>query len=638
MRNAATSHAKAGSGSTLLTPFDLHLFAEGTHARLYERLGAHPTPRGVAFGVWAPNAEGVSVVGDFNGWSPDAHPLDHAGGGVWAGELDGVERGDRYKYHIRSRYNGYRVNKADPFGFLHETPPATASRVCDLEYEWSDDEWMADRGRRQALDAPISIYEVHLGSWMRKPGGGMHSYDELADLLPRYVAERGFTHVEFLPVMEHPLYASWGYQTTGYFAPTSRYGDPQGFMRLIDALHRANIGVILDWVPSHFPSDEHGLGYFDGTHLFEHADPRLGFHPDWKSLIFNYGRNEVRSFLISSAAFWLDKYHADGLRVDAVASMLYLDYSRGPGDWIPNRFGGRENLDAIDFLQRMNSEVYRSFPDAQTFAEESTAWPRVSAPVYDGGLGFGFKWDMGWMHDRLQYFARDPIHRRHHYNEMTFRGMYMHSEKYTLPLSHDEVVHGKGSLYGKMAGDDWRKRANLRLLLVDQWTQPGKKLLFMGCEFAQKGEWGHDRELDWGLLADHAHAGIQRLVDRLNALLRDEPALHELDTSNAGFEWLEANSPDTGVLAHLRHARRAGNSLLCVLNTTPIVRERVAFGAPSHGSWEVLLNSDAHDFGGSGAGSAGSVRTRPAPHAGQPATLRLDLPPLGALVLRKARD
>ena len=592
----------------------------------------------MAFAVWAPNARAVSVVGDFNEWSPDADPMHPIGSsGIWQSRVSKLDRGAIYKYHIRSNHRGYEVAKADPFGFHHETPPAKASRVWDLEYEWKDQGWMAERGKRQRLDSPVSIYEVHLGSWMRSPEGGgrLHSYRELADLLPRYVAQRGFTHVEFLPVMEHPLYGSWGYQTTGYFAPTSRFGTPQDFMALIDALHAAEIGVILDWVPSHFPSDEHGLGYFDGTHLFEHEDPRLGFHPDWKSLIFNYGRNEVRSFLISSALFWLDKYHVDGLRVDAVASMLYRDYSRKAGEWIPNRSGGRENDEAIDFLQRMNVEVYRSFPDVQTFAEESTAWPKVSRPVYDGGLGFGFKWDMGWMHDTLQHLGREAVHRKYHYNELTFRAMYMYSEHYTLPLSHDEVVHGKGSLLGKMSGDEWQNRANLRLLLVDHWAQPVKELLFMGGELGQRSEWNHERELDWGLLQDNAHSGIQRLVDRLNDLYRNEPALHEFDSSPEGFIWLESNAADAGILAWLRRARDPNAAILCVFNLTPLVRSEVTIGVPLPGRWVELLNSDAHEYGGSGVGNLGAVESRPLPRHGQPHLIRLTVPPLGALLLRR---
>lgn len=643
---ARTDADQAGMVQTGADPrpseHDIYLFNEGTHYRLHRHLGAHPVTRdgvaGVAFGVWAPNAERVSVVGDFNGWTERENPLAAmAGSGLWEGFVPGLERGTIYKYHIESRYNNYRVNKSDPFGFHHETPPATGSRVWGLDYTWSDDAWMKNRAERQRHDRPISIYEMHAGSW-RMPDdrdSKTYAYEELAEILPDYLRERSFTHVELMPITEHPLYRSWGYQTTGYFAPTSRFGTPQGFMLLVDKLHRAGIGVILDWVPSHFPSDEHGLGYFDGTHLFEHADPRLGFHPDWKSLIFNYGRNEVRSFLISSAAFWLEKYHIDAIRVDAVASMLYLDYSRREGEWIPNKHGGRENLEAIDFLQRFNAEIQRSFPGVQTFAEESTAWPGVTRPVNEGGLGFGFKWDMGWMHDTLEHFKRDPIHRHHHYNELTFRGVYMHSERYTLPLSHDEVVHGKGSLYEKMFGDDWQKRANLRLLLTDQWTQPGKKLLFMGGEFGQRTEWDEERPLDWGLLHDERHAGLLRLVDRLNELYQSVPALHELDHEPAGFRWLEANDAARGVLAFLRIGRDEADPVICVFNTTPVPRPGVMVGAPWPGVWLETLNTDASEYGGSGVGNMGRTESRAMPHQGEPHALCLTLPPLGALVLRR---
>ncbi|MGP1346648.1 MAG: 1,4-alpha-glucan branching protein GlgB [Phycisphaerales bacterium] len=632
---------QGGAPDAPLSSLDIHLLAEGTHYRLYEHLGAHRIENaessGVRFAVWAPNARSVAVVGDFNRWAPDANPMRPIeSSGVWTAFVPGLKRGDIYKYRIESHHNdNYTVLKADPFAFHAETPSATGSRVWDLHYQWNDNEWMATRHARQSLRSPISIYEMHLGSWMRSPDGGrFHTYRELATLLPAYLRQRGFTHVEFLPVMEHPLYRSWGYQTTGYFAPTSRLGTPQDLMHLIDTLHQHAIGVILDWVPSHFPSDEHALGYFDGTHLYEYADPREGFHPDWKSLIFNYARHEVRAFLISSALFWLDKYHADGIRVDAVASMLYRDYSRKHGEWIPNRHGGRENLEAIDFLQRLNSEIYRAFPDAQTFAEESTAWPGVSRPVHDDGLGFGFKWDMGWMNDTLAHLARDPILRSHHHTELTFRGMYMHSEHYVLPLSHDEVVHGKGSLYNKMHGDDWQKRANLRLLLALQWTQPGKKLLFMGAEIAQHAEWDHDAQLQWELLDRPEHLGIQRLVDRLNQLLRDQPALHERDADPQGFCWLIPDAPDEGILAYLRLADDPDATVLCAMNTTPVVREDVPIGVPRAGAWRELLNTDAHEYAGSGVGNLGSVRATPEPLHNQPASLRLTIPPLAALILR----
>ncbi len=624
----------------LISEHDVYLFNEGTHFRLYNHLGSRVVERdgqrGVVFAVWAPHAERVCVVGDFNGWQPGANPMHPIGAsGIWDAFIPGLDEGTVYKYHVESKYRGYRVDKADPFGFMHERPPQTASVVHGLDYQWQDDEWMATRGERQRRDDPMSIYEMHLGSWRRSPEeGGRHlTYRELADVLPAYLKDMGFTHVELMPITEHPLYRSWGYQTTGYFAPTSRYGTPQDFMYLVDRLHRAGIGVILDWVPSHFPSDEHGLGYFDGTHLYEHEDPRQGFHPDWKSLIFNYARHEVRAFLISSAIFWLDRYHIDGLRLDAVASMLYLDYSRREGEWVANRYGGRENIEAIDFLQRLNTEVYRAFPDVQTFAEESTAWPGVSRPVYEGGLGFGFKWDMGWMHDTLEHLSRDPIHRRYHYNELTFRGMYMHAEKYTLPLSHDEVVHGKGSLYGKMAGDEWQKRANLRLLLADQWTQPGKKLLFMGGEIGQRTEWHEEREIDWHILAEEGHAGIQRLVDRLNELYASLPALHELDHSPEGFRWLQADDADHGVLAYLRRGSNPEAVAICALNVTPAPRHDVLVGAPFPGRWLELLNTDAHEYGGSGLGNLGAVETRPIPHQGEPHALRLTIPPLAALIL-----
>src|SRR5712675_2080463 len=509
-----TSTPTAADRITLLSDQDLYLFNEGSNYRLYETMGAHLVSRegkaGVVFGVWAPNARQVSVMGSFNNWDPGTHLLAPRGGsGIWEGFVPGVTKGALYKFHIESRRHGYRIDKADPIGLLHEKPPRTASVVWDLEYEWGDGEWMEKRAARNSLRAPHSIYEVHLGSWMRVPEEHNRplTYRETAPKLAEYVSRTGFTHVEFLPVMEHPFYGSWGYQTTGYFAPSSRYGTPQDLMYLIDQLHQAGIGVILDWVPSHFPSDDIGLANFDGTALYEHADPRQGFHPDWKSSIFNYGRHEVRSFLLSSAMFWLDRYHADGLRVDAVASMLYLDYSRKEGEWIPNVHGGRENLEAISFLQRLNTEVYGRQSGVQTYAEESTSWPGVSRPTWLGGLGFGFKWDMGWMHDTLAYMQLDPVHRRFHHDALTFRGLYAFHENFVLPLSHDEVVHGKGSLLNKMAGDEWQKRANLRLLYANQWSLPGKKLLFMGGEFGQLREWAHESSLDWHLTSDPAHGG-----------------------------------------------------------------------------------------------------------------------------------
>jgi len=628
---------------SLLTEDDLYLCNEGSWLRAYEKLGAHLVQcgeeRGVYFAVWAPNARSVSVIGHFNGWTPDRHPLQPRGSsGIWEGFVPGLGAGTLYKYHVRSQYHGYQVQKADPYGFYHETPPRTASIVWSLDYEWGDQEWMAARRARNAFDAPISIYEVHLGSWMRVPEEGDRwlTYRELAPRLAEHVGRLGFTHVEFLPVMEHPFYGSWGYQLTGYFAPTSRYGTPQDFMYLIDYLHQRGIGVILDWVPSHFPTDEHGLIYFDGTHLYEHADPRKGFHPDWHSAIFNYGRNEVRTFLLSSAMFWLDRYHADGLRVDAVASMLYLDYSRRPGEWIPNQYGGRENLEAIAFLRRLNEEVYRHFPDVQIIAEESTAWPMVSRPTYVGGLGFGLKWDMGWMHDTLSYLSHDPIYRKYHHGQLTFRMLYAFNENFVLPLSHDEVVHGKGSLLAKMPGDDWQKFANLRLLYGYQYTQPGKKLLFMGAEIGQWREWDHEHSLDWHLLADERHMGLYRWLADLNRLLREEPALHELDFTAAGFEWIDANDAENSVLTYLRRAKTPGHDLLVACNFTPVPRQNYQVGVPDGGVWRELVNSDAREYGGSGWGNLGGVEAVPIPWHGRPYALQLTLPPLAIVVLKRS--
>ena len=620
-----------------LTDHDLYLFNEGSHFRLYEKLGAHVMTvdgvEGTYFSVWAPNAEQVFVIGDFNQWDKSSHPLHPVErSGIWGGFIPGVGGRTTYKYHIISRYDGYRVDKADPFAFYTEVPPRTGSIVCDLGYTWGDQEWMAKRGHNNAFNAPMTIYEVHLGSWMRAPEEGARplTYRELAPKLAEYVNRIGFTHVELMPVMEHPFYGSWGYQTAGYFAPTSRYGEPQDFMYLIDCLHQHNIGVILDWVPSHFPNDEHGLGFFDGTHLYEHADPRKGVHPDWNSFIFNYGRDEVRSFLMSSAFFWLDKYHVDGLRLDAVASMLYLDYSRKEGEWIPNQYGGRENLEAISFLRRFNEEVYKSYPHAQTIAEESTAWPMVSRPTYVGGLGFGIKWDMGWMHDTLEYMSKDPIHRKYHYNQLTFRMIYAFHENFVLPLSHDEVVHGKGSLLAQMPGDDWQKFANLRLLFSYMYAQPGKKLLFMGGEFGQWNEWYHEASLDWHLLDYPLHEGLRRFVEELNNLYRNEPALHEFDFDPQGFEWIDCTDSQGSVLSFIRKGSSTEDILLVVCNFTPVPRLNYRVGVPRGGCWREILNSDAKEYGGSGHGNLGAVEASPIFFHGRPNSLNLTLPPLGA--------
>ena len=624
-----------GAPASLLSDWDYHLFNEGSHHRLWEKLGAHVVEGGTIFGVWAPNAASVSVIGDWNHWSRDAHPLiAHDGSGIWEAFVPNVGKGAKYKFHIRSRHNNYKVDKADPFAIHAETAPLTASVVWDLDYEWNDAEWMDGRHARNSFESPFSIYEVHLGSWRRNPDEHNRplGYREIAVPLAEYARKMNFTHVELLPIMEHPFYGSWGYQCTGFFAPTSRYGTPQDFMYLVDVLHQNGIGVILDWVPSHFPTDEHGLAYFDGTHLFEHADPRQGFHPDWNSLIFNYGRNEVRSFLLSSALYWLGVYHADGLRVDAVASMLYLDYSRKAGEWIPNEFGGRENVQAISFLRRLNEDVYKDHPDVQVIAEESTAWPMVSRPTYVGGLGFGMKWDMGWMHDSLRYFSKDPIHRRFHHNDLTFRMMYAFTENFVLPLSHDEVVHGKGSLIGKMPGDEWRKFANLRLLFAHMAAQPAKKLLFMGGEIAQWREWNHDTSLDWHLLDNVPNATLQRWVEDLNKAYRTTPALHELDFSPEGFEWIDCCDSDNSVVSLIRKSK-SGQVVLVVLSYTPIARHNYAVGVPRGGHWREMLNSDAEIYGGSGQGNLGGVDAAPIPLHGRKWSVNLTLPPLGAVFL-----
>ena len=628
---------------TLLSDDDLFLFNEGAHHRLYQKLGTLPTRvsgvKGTHFAVWAPNAKQVSVIGNFNDWNKSSHQL-HAKGqwGIWEGFIPGIGNGTLYKYYIASHHRDYRVEKADPFACFNETPPKTASIVWNLDYDWGDREWMEKRREKNALDSAISIYEVHLGSWRRVPEEGNRSlsYRELAPQLAEYVQQMGFTHVEFLPVTEHPFYGSWGYQTTGYFAPTSRYGTPQDFMYLVDYLHQHDIGVILDWVPSHFPNDEHGLGYFDGTHLYEHEDPRQGIHPDWNSFIFNYGCNQVKSFLLSSAIFWLDKYHVDGLRVDAVASMLYLDYGRKAGEWIPNKYGGRENIEAIDFLRHINQAVYQEYPDVQTIAEDSTSWPMVSRPVYIGGLGFGLKWDMGWMHDTLDYMSKDTIHRKYHHNNLTFRMIYAFSENFVLPLSHDEVVYGKGSLLGKMPGDDWQKFANLRLLFGYMYAQPGKKHLFMGGEFGQWHEWAHDESLEWHLLKYQPHANLKRWVNDLNQLCRSQPALHQLDFDQAGFEWIDCNDIEHSVVSFIRKARLPSDAVIVICNFTPLTHFNYQVGVTQLGFWKEILNSDAHEYGGSGQGNMGGVEAAHIAIHGRPYSLTLTLPPLAAVFFKHA--
>jgi 1,4-alpha-glucan branching enzyme len=629
---------------SMLSNDDLFLFNEGSHYRLYEKLGAHfltvDGVEGTYFAVWAPNAKQVSVMGEFNGWDKSSHPLRPKGqSGIWEGFIPGVAKGTIYKYYLVSHHRGYRVEKADPFAFYNETPPKTASIAWDLDYSWGDRAWMEKRRAHNALDAPISVYEVHLGSWQRviEEGNRYLSYRELAPRLAEYLKQLGFTHVEFLPVMEHPFYGSWGYQSTGYFAPTSRYGTPEDFMYLVDYLHRHDIGVILDWVPSHFPNDEHGLGYFDGTHLYEHGDPRQGIHPDWNSFIFNYSRHEVRSFLLSSALFWLDKYHADGLRVDAVASMLYLDYGRKEGEWIPNKYGGRENLEAIAFLRRFNEAVYQESPGVQTIAEESTAWPLVSRPTYVGGLGFGLKWDMGWMHDTLEYMTKDPIYRKYHHNNLTFRLIYAFFENFILPLSHDEVTHGKGSLLGKMSGDDWQKFANLRLLLGYMYAQPGKKLLFMGGEFGQWREWIHDESLEWHLLQYLPHAGLQQWVSDLNHVYRSQPALYQVDFDSAGFEWIDCNDVEHSVVSLIRKGRSRHDVIAVACNFTPVTHFNYKIGVPQPGFWRELLNSDTKEYGGSGQGNLGGVEAALIPMHGRPYSLTITLPPLAAVFFKPSQ-
>ena len=628
----------------VLTDFDLHLLAEGTQHRAQDKLGAHVvtmgSTAGVHFAVWAPSAERVSVIGDFNGWDGRVNPmrvlLPH---GVWEIFIPGLERGARYKFEVRSRLGGALVEKADPYATWAEVPPLSASVVWDLNgYDWQDRDWMARRERERGwLDRPMSIYEVHLGSWARVPeeGGRSLTYRELAARLVPYVAEMGYTHIELLPVMEHPFAGSWGYQVTGFFAPTSRFGTPDDFKAFVDACHQHEIGVILDWVPGHFPKDGHGLASFDGTALYEHADPRQGEHTDWGTLVFNYGRNEVRSFLLSSALFWLEQYHVDGLRVDAVASMLYLDYSRQAGQWIPNRYGGRENLEAIDFLRQLNILTHAKFPGTVTVAEESTAWPAVSRPVHLGGLGFTYKWNMGWMHDMLEYAGHDPIYRRWAHNKITFSMLYAFHENFVLPFSHDEVVHGKRAMLDKMPGDMWQKFANLRALYGYMFGHPGKKLMFMGSEIGQWREWDHDASLDWNLLEWPAHDGLRRLVRDLNTLYRAEPSLHQVDFEPAGFQWIDCTDSDHSVVSLIRRACDPHDFTVVVLNFTPVPRPAYRVGVPEPGFYAERLNTDAEIYGGSNLGNAGGVESEPVEAHGHPCSLSLLLPPLACLVLKK---
>lgn len=630
-------------GISLFSDEDIYLFREGSHFRLYEKMGSHILSDrdrcGTYFAVWAPNAKEVNVIGNFNGWDIHAHPLaarwDQSG--IWEGFIPGVGKGSLYKYHILSNINNFQTQKRDPFAFFSEIPPKTASIVWDLDYGWHDGQWMRGRHKNNSLSSPISVYEIHIGSWrrMREENNRFLTYSELADRLIPYLKEMNYTHVELLPVMEHPFYGSWGYQTLGYFAPTSRYGAPQDFMSFMDRLHENGISVILDWVPSHFPCDGHGLAYFDGSHLYEHADPRKGFHPDWKSYIFNYGRNETRNFLISSALFWMDKYHADGLRVDGVASMLYLDYSRQEGEWLPNEYGGRENIEAVNFIKRLNLEVYKNYPDTQMIAEESTAWPMVSKPTYAGGLGFGMKWSMGWMHDVLDYFTKDPVYRKYHHNQLTFSLWYAFTENFMLSLSHDEVVHGKGSLLSKMPGDDWQKFANLRLLYGYMYGHPGKKLLFMGQEFAQRLEWNHDEGLQWHLLEYPDHERLQRWLKELNYFYKTEPALYENDFDAQGFEWMDCIDWERGIISFMRKSKFDGSAVLVVYNFTPVPRTNYRIGIPMGGYWREALNSDAKEYGGSGYGNLGGIESAPLPYQGRYHSLSLVVPPLAALFFKK---
>jgi 1,4-alpha-glucan branching enzyme len=629
----------------VLSDFDIHLLAEGSHLDEYRKLGSHAVAMGgvpgTTFSVWAPNAERVSVVCNFNHWDGRVHPMRNRGeSGIWEIFLPGIGEEEVYKYEIRSRATGELFTKTDPFAFRFEAPPRTGSIVCTLEgYEWGDGQWMEERKGRNVLESPMAVYEIHLGSWKRKDGDGREylSYDELADDLVPYVKEMGYTHVELLPVAEHPFDGSWGYQVLGYFAPTSRFGHPKAFMAFVDRCHREGIGVILDWVPAHFPKDAHGLARFDGTHLYEHSDPRLGEHRDWGTLIFNYGRREVANFLLSNALFWLDRYHIDGLRVDAVASMIYLDYSRDPGEWIPNAYGGNENLDAIAFLRRVNELVHARYPGAVTVAEESTAWPAVSRPTWLGGLGFTLKWNMGWMHDMLSFIEKDPIHRKYHFGTLTFSLLYAFHENFVLPFSHDEVVHLKRSMLDKMPGDLWAKFANLRLLYAYMYAHPGKKLLFMGGEFGQWEEWKHDHSLQWDLLQWDTHQGVRSFVRELNRIYRETPSLHEVDFRPEGFEWIDFRDVDNSIVSFLRRGKDPADATVCAFNFTPVGRAGYRLGVPFPGRYREALNSDAAPFGGSGTGNFGAVTAEDRPWMGRPYSVSLTLPPLGALFLRPER-
>ena len=622
-----------------LSDFDISLFLSGKHTRLYDKLGAFELERegaiGTFFAVWAPNAEAVHVIGNFNFWDKYSHPLLKRwdSSGIWEGFIPGIRNGETYKYGIQT-IEGTYLEKLDPFGLYCETPPKTASIVWTTYNTWQDQAWMKNRSTKNAMDAPMSIYEVHIGSWQKTLENQYLSYEDLADKLVAYVQNMQFTHVEFMPVMEHPFAPSWGYQITGYFAPSSRFGDPQAFMKLIEKLHQADIGVILDWVPSHFPGDDHGLRNFDGTCLYEHPDPKKGYHPDWKSYIFDYGRNEVRSFLLSNAAFWCDRYHVDGLRVDAVASMLYLDYSRNDGEWEPNIHGGNHNLDSISFLQDLNVHIYGEFPDIQVIAEESTSFPGVTKPVFSGGLGFGQKWMMGWMNDTLRFFQKDPIHRQYHLNELTFSLIYAFTENFCLPLSHDEVVYGKNSLLNKMPGDDWQKFANLRLLFSEQFAHPGTKLIFQGGEFGQREEWNHDQSLDWHLTEQHAHQGIQKTVQALNILYKTEPALHQNQFDAEGFEWIESNDQGNSVITFLRKGDSPKQQIIVILNLTPAPRENYRIGVPLPGVWKQIFNSDKSEFGGSDYPIDGAMMTEEINWQGKAFSISLNLPPLSAIMLK----